>query len=170
MSSENPIVLPIKSKDLLTFLKTDISYLPGDIAYSDPEIFKEFIGGEVQTNADLGRQIVSKLGYEPNQYLFFLETCSGPGTMIKDLHLDFPKSISVGVDLSEEMCAFGRIVNPHLTFVQANVADPKLGTYLAETIRKANASFSTFDIALNSASSLGFLSATQLEAHLIAMK
>jgi hypothetical protein len=169
MSDENSIMLPIKSKDLLAFLKTQISYLPGEVAYNDPEIFKEFIGGEVQINADLGRQIVSKLGYESNDPLFFLETCSGPGTMIKDLHLDFPRSLSVGVDLSEEMCALGRKVNPHLTFVQANVADPTLSTYLSEVVRKSNVAFSAFDIALNSASSLGFLSAIQLEAHLIAM-
>jgi hypothetical protein len=169
MKKQPVAVLPKKFKEVLGYLKTGLSYQSSDAAYKDEEIYEAFIGDEMQRNADIGRHIATKLCRDRDQPLRFLETCSGPGTMIKDLHLSFPNSISCGVDRSAEMCQLGRKLNPHLIFVHADVLDPKLGTYFVETLRSANASFSRFNIALNSASSLGFFSAIELEKHIASM-
>jgi hypothetical protein len=160
------LVLPTKLEDTLRYLKTQITYLPGDTAYRRPDIFREFIGNEVQRNADLGRQIVSKLGYQSKASLLFLETCSGPGAMVRDLRREFPNSISVAVDQSAAMCSLGRKLSPHLKFVQGDILDPKLVRLLNKQLNFQKRQRLQFNAAFNSASSLGFFSAAELEKHL----
>jgi SAM-dependent methyltransferase len=152
-----------QADDLVVFLKEHVPYQSGDESvYQSEELFNAFIGREADLNAKFGRRIAELLNHPKGSA--YLETCSGPGTMCRDINQWDERATTVGVDISAAMCEMGRKLNPHMTFVEADVLDPGLGRKIVDETGIAK-----FKVAMNSAASIGFFTAEQLEYHIFSV-
>lgn len=156
---------------MIRLLKTSVEYVTSDAIYGDPQIYSDFIGDEVEISAAKGRQIALQLRKKNPRV--FLETCSGPGTLVRDIYKDYPGCAFIAADVANAMVDEGRWINPHLAFVQADVTDRALTSQVSIEANRmlgypANRD-TTVDVAFNSASSLGFMDIDQLDRHLSIM-
>lgn len=151
------------SQKIHRILKEDIEYQDSDSVYDSREEYMNFIGKEIDENANFGRQVaymVAKAKGQLDDPLTIVETCSGPGTVSRDIHQVIPNSKSICLEYAHEMCEFGRETNPHLEFIECDVTD---------NCPAFDALANKVDYAFNSASSLGFFDNYQLLAHLTVM-
>jgi len=123
--------------------------------YANEKAYLAFIGNEIDLNADTGRFYCDV--HSEHKYLTGLvEFMSGPGTMCRDLHIDYPEANIVGVEYSQKMIDLGKRIHPKLNLVQGDVSN-----WVAP--------FSV-DVAFTSGSSVGLLTASQLFSHLNCVK
>jgi hypothetical protein len=154
--------------ETLQFLRTSVAYMSSDEIYSNSQIYHDFLSEEIGENANFGRQIAQFL-VEKNPKVF-LETCSGPGVMIRDMHKDYPGAAFICADVAEVMVSEGQKLNPHLTFIKVDVTDRRM---VDQVVVHANRILDNepdhlvrVDAAFNSVSSLGFMTVEQLDEHL----
>ncbi|TPG59989.1 methyltransferase domain-containing protein [Ewingella americana] len=152
-------VLKGNSNKISRILKEQIDYIGSDSVYSDREEYMNFIGKEIDENANFGRQVAYMMAQAKGQLqqpLSIVETCSGPGTNSRDIHQVIPNVNVHCLEYAEEMCNFGRDIHPHLNFIECDVT-------------RENSAFlplmDKVDYAFNSASSLGFFTQAQLLNH-----
>lgn len=147
------------SRKIYKVLKEDIDYQDSDSVYDSREEYMNFIGKEIDENANFGRQVAYMMAKAKGQLqspLKIIETCSGPGTVSRDIYQVIPNSKVTCLEYAKEMCDFGRDMNPHLNFIQCDV------TQSHDEFKKLDGEV---DYMFNSASSLGFFSADQLLRH-----